>query len=109
MCHRWVDKRGNFHFLMHYIPDQQLVARHAFSRSYLGPWMIHEKSIPYNSTVPFTDGAVVTYEKRERPHIVWDANQNPAWLVTGVVTPSGQHGYNGKSLTLVQQIDTGSS
>ena len=78
-------------------------------RSYLGPWMIHEKSIPYNSTVPFTDGAVVTYEKRERPHIVWDANQNPAWLVTGAVTPSGQHGYNGKSLTLVQQIDTGSS
>jgi hypothetical protein len=102
----WQDKRGNFHFLMHYIPDNQLVARHAFSRSFLGPWALHEKSIPYNSTVQFTDGTVTTYEKRERPHIVWDAQMNPAWLVTGVVTPSGQHGYAGKSFTLVQQIDS---
>ena len=31
-----VDKRGHFHFLMHYIPDAVLVARHAFARSYTG-------------------------------------------------------------------------
>lgn len=54
----WVDKRGNFHFLMHYIPDSVLVARHAFARHYTGPWSIHEKTIPYNSTVDFTDGSV---------------------------------------------------
>lgn len=47
----------------------------------------------------------VTYEKRERPHIVFDENMDPVWLVTGVVLPSGQHGYNGKSFTLVQEID----
>ena len=54
----WVDKRGNFHFLMHYIPDNVLVARHAFARDYTGPWAMHEATIPYNSTVQFTDGGV---------------------------------------------------
>eukprot|EP01048_Picozoa_sp_COSAG05_P010827 COSAG05_NODE_978_length_6327_cov_7.588150_3_plen_435_part_00 len=43
----WVDPRGNFHFLMHYIPDGVRVARHAFSRSYTGPWAMHESTIPY--------------------------------------------------------------
>ena len=52
----WVDKRGNFHFLMHYIPDNVLVARHAFARHYTGPWAMHETTVPYNSTVQFTDG-----------------------------------------------------
>jgi hypothetical protein len=99
----WVDKRGNFHFLMHYIPDGKLVARHAFSTSYTGPWQIHKQTIPYNSSVAFTDGTVMTYEKRERPHLVWDAEMNPTWLVTGAVLPGGR-GYNGKSFTLIQGV-----
>lgn len=99
----WVDSRGHFHFLMHYIPDGKLVARHAFARSYEGPWHIHKQSIPYNSTVAFDDGSVMTFEKRERPHLVWEAGR-PRWLVTGVVIPSGQHGYAGKSFTLVQPV-----
>jgi hypothetical protein len=145
----WVDKRGNFHFLMHYIPDNVLVARHAFARDYTGPWAMHETTIPYNSTVQFMGGGsgkcsntcvsvlavrnqpmitcdklysrqiclckhgcivlgccAVTYEKRERPHIVFDDKMDPTWLVTGAVLPTGQHGYSGKSFTLVQQIDS---
>jgi hypothetical protein len=98
----WLDRRGNFHFLMHYIPDSQRVARHAFARSFTGPWSMHTSSIPYNSTVAFSDGTVVSYEKRERPHIVWGAAGNPQFLVTGVVIPQGQHGYSGRSFTLVQ-------
>ena len=105
----WVDRRGHYHFLMHYIPDAELVARHAFARSYGGPWSIRESSIPYNSTVAFNDGSVVTFEKRERPHLVWDDNGNPTHLVTGVVIPSGQHGYAGKSFTLVQPVAPSSS
>ena len=31
-----------------------------------GPWQIHETSIPYTSTVQFTDGGETTWEKRER-------------------------------------------
>jgi hypothetical protein len=45
----------------------------------------------------------VTWEKRERPHIVWDDQKNPTWLITGAVLPGGR-GYNGKSFTLVQQV-----
>lgn len=106
----WIDRRGNFHFLMHYIPDRQRVARHAFARSFTGPWSMHNASVPYNSTVEFTDGTVVTYEKRERPHIVWDdATGRPRFLVTGVVIPRGQHGYSGRSFTLVQAFRTSAS
>ena len=42
----WVDKRGNFHYLMHYIPDGKLVARHAFASNYQGPWQIHTNTVP---------------------------------------------------------------
>merc|ERR1712194_922086 len=101
----WIDKRGNFHFLMHYIPDGVNVARHAFARSYTGPWLIHETSIPYNTTVRFSDNSVETFEKRERPHIVFDEHMNPAWLVTGVVLGDGQQGYQGKSFTLIQEVN----
>lgn len=52
----WVDKRGHVHFLMHYIPDQALVARHAFARQYTGPWNLHVDSIPYNTTLEYSDG-----------------------------------------------------
>ena len=44
------------------------------------------------------------YEKRERPHIVWNEAMEPTWLVTGAVLPSGQQGYSGPSFTLVQQV-----
>lgn len=100
----WVDKRGNFHYLMHYIPDATLVARHAFATHYDGPWMIHEDSIPYNSTVQFTDGGETTWEKRERPHLVFNDQKDPAWLVTGAVLPGAAGGYHGGSFTLIQQI-----
>ena len=105
---------------------------------------MHEQTIPYNTTVvrrvsiihcvpigskktdqmyvqqAFSDGTVVTYEKRERPQIVWDKHTNPIWLVTGVVVPHRQHddpsrpwwdgnGYFGTSFTLVQPIRQGTT
>lgn len=98
----WVDKRGNFHYLMHYIPDATLVARHAFATHYDGPWMIHEESIPYNSTVQFTDGGETTWEKRERPHLVFNDQKDPAWLVTGAVLPGAAGGYERLNQTQAQ-------
>ena len=50
------------------------------------------------------DGSVVTYEKRERPHIVWDGVMRPAFLVTGAVLPEEASGYHGKSFTLIQEV-----
>lgn len=90
---------------MHYIPDGKLVARHAFSRSYAGPWQIHIDSIPYTTTVDFVDGSSLTYHKRERPHLVWDGKTGkPTHLITGVVQPGDQSGYAGGSYTLIQPI-----
>jgi hypothetical protein len=100
----WIDERGHFHLLMHYIPEAQLVARHAFARAYTGPWQMHTDSIPYTTTVAFTDGTELTYHKRERPQLVWSGGA-PSHLITGVVQPGDQHGYAGGSFTLIQRIN----
>jgi len=103
----WIDNRNNVHFLMHYLLDGNvLVARHAFARHYEGPWSIHSNTIPYNSTVPFSDGSVVTYHKRERPHLVFDEDNIASYLITGAVLPvsSSCKGYCGGSFTLIQRI-----
>eukprot|EP00041_Stephanoeca_diplocostata_P038457 m.1517851 g.1517851 ORF g.1517851 m.1517851 type:complete len:1260 (-) comp25219_c0_seq4:160-3939(-) len=102
----WVDKRGHVHFLMHYIPDQNLVARHAFARHYTGPWNLHVDSIPYNTTLEYTDGTVEQLHKRERPQLVFDDDMTPRYFVSGAVVPgSNEHGYSGKSYTLIQEVD----
>ena len=90
---------------MHYIPDAVLVARHAFAPSYYGPWTV-SKVVPYNSSVRFTDGRLVEFHKRERPHLVFHRSTgDPSLLVTGVVAPGkSEHGYQGLSYTLVQPI-----
>jgi hypothetical protein len=91
---------------MHYLgPNSgELVARHAFSRSYTGPWDIHVKTIPYTTTVEFTDGSSTLYHKRERPHLVFNKDAVPVFLVTGVVAPGNQSGYAGLSYTLIQGV-----
>ena len=102
----WVDRRGNHHFLMHYIPDGVNTTRHAFSRSYTGPWHIRLSSIPYTTLVAFSDGSEETFVHRERPHIVFDENMDPSWLVSGVAVGGAPHElYRGQSLTLVQAVN----
>lgn len=50
----WIDTRGNAHFLMHYIPDKTLVARHAFAPSFYGPWTVSDvvPYVPQKSQLP---------------------------------------------------------
>ena len=101
----WVDKRGHFHFLMHYIPDGQRVARHAFARSYEGPWALHEASIPYDTDVALAGGGNIAFHKRERPHFVFGPDgTTPTHMITGVVSPGPWSGYQGPSYTLVQAV-----
>ena len=101
----WVDKRGHFHFLMHYIPDKVKVARHAFARNYTGPWSLHKTSIPYTTLVALDGGGSIEFHKRERPHFVFAADgTTPTHMITGVVTPGPWRGYSGPSYTLVQAV-----
>jgi hypothetical protein len=37
-------------------------------------------------SIKFTDGKVVVVDRRERPSLVLDTNNNPLYLVTGVQT-----------------------
>ena len=99
----WVDKRGHFHFLMHYIPDHTRVARHAFARNYTGPWSLHTASIPYTTSVSLEGGGSIEFHKRERPYFVFNGT-TPTHMITGVVSPGPWSGYQGPSYTLIQAV-----
>ena len=52
-----------------------------------------------------SDSSEETFVHRERPHIVFDENMDPSWLVSGVAVGGAPHElYRGKSLTLVQAV-----
>ncbi|KAI0427685.1 hypothetical protein F5Y09DRAFT_315388 [Xylaria sp. FL1042] len=106
----WQDKRGNWHFLVHYLIDIDLglkgprVGAHAYARRWEGPWMFNNRTLAYNTTVGFTDGTSVTYYRRERPKLYLsdDGNRTPIYLVNGV-----QEFNQSGSYTLIQPIGPG--
>lgn len=107
----WVDKRGNFHILVHsLLPDAGFgagpnVGRHAYSRSWDGPWTFNMKTVAFNTTVDFDDGSSIDYLRRERPNLFFseDGDMRPLFLSTGV-----QEKKNPASYSLIQPIGDGS-
>ncbi|KAI0908280.1 hypothetical protein F4823DRAFT_498648 [Ustulina deusta] len=106
----WQDKRGHWHFLVHYLVDIDLglkgprVGAHAHARHWQGPWTFNNKTLAYNTTVEFTDGTSMTYYRRERPklHFSDDGNLTPVYLINGV-----QEFNQSGSYTLIQPIGPG--
>ncbi|KAI0164580.1 hypothetical protein GGR57DRAFT_204413 [Xylariaceae sp. FL1272] len=106
----WQDKRGNWHFLAHYLIDIPLglkgprVSAHSFARNWEGPWIFRNTTLAYNTTVDFTDGSSIVYYRRERPKLYFsdDGNVTPLYLVNGV-----QEFNSSASYTLIQPIGTG--
>ncbi|KAJ5286824.1 hypothetical protein N7478_002510 [Penicillium angulare] len=88
----WVDKRENFHILVHsLLPDAGFgdgpnVGRHAYSRSWDGPWTFNRETVAFNTTVEFSDGSSIDYYRRERPNLFFseDGEMTPLYLSTGV-------------------------
>ncbi|KAJ6109669.1 hypothetical protein N7486_001904 [Penicillium sp. IBT 16267x] len=88
----WVDKRGNFHMLVHsLLPDAGFgdgpnVGRHAYSRSWDGPWTFDMETVAFDTTVWFSDGSRIEYYRRERPSLYFseDGEMTPLFLSTGV-------------------------
>jgi hypothetical protein len=88
----WQDKRGNWHFLVHYMIDIDLglkgprVGAHAYARHWQGPWTFNNKTLAYNTTVEFTDGTSTVYYRRERPKLYFsdDGEMTPIYLLNGV-------------------------
>lgn len=103
----WVDKRGNFHILSHNGPRGETGApgdcgRHLFSESGLaGTWrtapLLNASELggcAYpRAGVAFADGTTRTFYRRERPHLVFAANdttRRPIALTTAVIdSPTG--------------------
>ncbi len=105
----WMDKRGHFHLLMHYVDPsngggfngQPNVGRHAYAWCWNCTWTFNSHTVAYHTTVDFTDGTSTTYYRRERPQLYFseDGNMTPLYLVNGV-----QEQNTPQSYTLVQPI-----
>ncbi|KAJ5692583.1 hypothetical protein N7462_002006 [Penicillium macrosclerotiorum] len=103
----WVDKRGNYHLLVHsLLPDAGFgdgpnVGRHAYARSWDGPWTFNKNTVAFNTTAYFNDGSHVDYYRRERPNIFFsdDGEMIPLSLSTGV-----QEMNSSASYSLIQPI-----
>ncbi|KAJ6013961.1 hypothetical protein N7540_008552 [Penicillium herquei] len=106
----WMDKRGNFHLLVHSLlsdagfGDGANVGRHAYSRSWDGPWTFDMETVAYNTTVEFSDGSSINYYRRERPNLFFsdDGDMRPLFLSTGV-----QEVDSSASYSLIQPIGEG--
>ncbi|KAI1497765.1 hypothetical protein F5X99DRAFT_395743 [Biscogniauxia marginata] len=106
----WQDKRGHWHFLVHYMIDIPLglkgprVGAHAYARDWKGPWTLNSKTLAYNTTVRFDDGTEIEYYRRERPKLYFsdDGEMTPIYLLNGV-----QEFNKSGSYTLIQPIGHG--
>jgi hypothetical protein len=107
----WRDKRGNWHFLAHWMIDiveedgqkWPHVGAHMFARNLTGPWTFKQQEA-FNSSVAFTDGTTQLFKRRERPKLFFsdDGELTPLYLITGVQ----EMNQTGPSYTLVQPIGT---
>ena len=108
----FVDTRGNFHMLVNALPyacvPKTNQGGHAWSKD--GVTWSEPRVGAFNTTVSFTDGTVITCERRERPQMIMDPEtNNPGVLMTAVFNcpPFGDGIYLGgddDSFTLAQEM-----
>ncbi|KAI2641271.1 hypothetical protein GGS21DRAFT_537704 [Xylaria nigripes] len=72
----WQNKRGNWHFLVHYMIEIDLGLKdprlgvYVYARHWRGPWMFNNnKTLAYKTTVEFADGTSTIYYRRQRPKL----------------------------------------
>ncbi|TWU74319.1 hypothetical protein ED733_005858 [Metarhizium rileyi] len=88
----WRDKRGNYHMLLHSLEaeggfgDGPKVGRHAWARSYKGPWTFGGNTLAFSTEIDYNDGTTVEFFRRERPQLYFseDGEMTPLFLGTGV-------------------------
>ena len=54
-----------------------------------GPWSFQEAAAVYDGDMRLSDGSRLVLGRRERPHLLLDAQQRPAYLYNGVC-PAGR-------------------
>jgi len=122
----WIDKRGNFHTLMHAYRGQPCdypvcdrvhneafctaVGGHAYSADGFN-WYI-SPVVAYTPTVTWEDGSSVTYRARERPHLIFDPKTGDmTHFVNGVGDPGcgGNTGCPGQDHTFTIVVPLGTA
>ena len=61
----------------------------------------------YNTTVRMADGSSVRLNRRERPHLLFDADGTPTHLYTAVTGLPGPFQHTDRCWTFVQALGTG--
>ena len=97
------DCKGRWHSLFHnrspnyYHGDQTVCGAHAFSEDGVN-WIYG--GVAFTNTVEYDDGEMYTFGRRERPHLVFDANDSctPVALTTAVEY------YKDATFTFIQSI-----
>jgi hypothetical protein len=97
----WRNKRGSFHALFHNWAGSTAGA-HAYSPD--GLTWTWSPTPTYTKTVELADGSSFTFKRRERPHLLLDAERNPTHLYNGVQSEEnrGTTGQKDFSYTFVQ-------
>ena len=98
----WRDARGNYHMLVHSLEkgggfgDGPKVGRHAFARSYEGPWHFNTKTLAFTTYVEFDDGSDIDFYRRERAQFFFsdDGNMTPLYMTTGVQEKNSSMSYS---------------
>lgn len=98
----WRDPRGNCHALFHAWDD---IGGHAFSKDCLRWTYTHTRA--YSTDAEVEGGQTVTYWRRERPRLIFDAEGNPTHLVNGASYHGGTTPTGDWSFTLVQGVRVG--
>ena len=71
-----------FHALFH---DHKSFGGHAYSRD--GVSWTYSAVAPFSNNVSFVDGSIVSMQRRERPHLIFDTRGYISHLINGVQPP----------------------
>lgn len=118
----WIDSNGHFHSVFHHMYGYRsstqwwldAVGGHAFSTdgidwTYTGVAWGDPTTVDQGNVVHFMDGSAFRFTRRERPHLIFHANQSISHLITAAQYGEGKNpgarGDNGDaSYTLVQPV-----
>jgi hypothetical protein len=103
----WRDHRGSYHALFHKFTDENPGSGgHAFSRDGF-KWTLTDNAA-YGTTVTTTDGVAHEFNRRERPHLLFDdaTGTRPVVLYTTLTNwcDSGSNNGKDKAFTFAQRI-----
>ena len=99
----WRDTKGFYHVIFHKFTDEHPnCGGHAFSRDGFH-WTL-SNSVALTTTVTTADGAEHAFQRRERPHLLFDDDGRPAYLYTSLTNWTVGALGTDKAFTFAQRI-----